>query len=169
MRIGKKVEYNDRVLQVEHASFTHLIFATNGALGEETERYHAILAEKMSEKLNCTYADTINYIRKKLSFTILKTSLIVLRGHRKKPQYTSCSTRDTNINILCHNQKTFLIEYHPSIDCTLSVFLYTLYRWLIQNPSLVEEGMLGEIKIRHGTSRSCYYDYYYYEYYYFYF
>ena len=40
----KKVEYNDRVLQVEHASFTPLIFATNGAMGEEAERYHAILA-----------------------------------------------------------------------------------------------------------------------------
>ena len=93
----KKVEYNDRVLQVEHASFTPLIFATNG---EEAEQYHAILAEKTSEKLNCTYADTMNYIRKKLSFTILKTALIALRGHRKKQQYTSCSTRDTNINIL---------------------------------------------------------------------
>ena len=42
----KKVEYNDRVLQAEHASFTPLIFATNGAMGEEAERYHAILAEK---------------------------------------------------------------------------------------------------------------------------
>ena len=100
----KKVEYNDRVLLVEHASFTPLIFATNGAMGQEAERYHAILAEKMSEKLNCTYADTMNYIRKKLSFTILKTALIALRGHRKKQQYSSCSTRDTDINILCHNQ-----------------------------------------------------------------
>ena len=100
----KKVEYNDRVLQVEHASFTPLIFATNVPMGEEAERYHAILAEKMNEKLNCTYADTMDYIRKKLSFTILKTALIALRGHRKKQQYTSCSTRDTDINILCHNQ-----------------------------------------------------------------
>ena len=100
----KKVKYNDRYLQVEHASFTPLIFATNGAMGEEAEPYHALLAEKLSEKLNCAYADTKNYIRKKLSFTILKTALIALRGHRKKQQYTSCSTRDTDINILCHNQ-----------------------------------------------------------------
>ena len=42
----KKVEYNDRVLQVEHASFTPLIFATNGAMGEEAKRYHAILVGK---------------------------------------------------------------------------------------------------------------------------
>ena len=34
----KKVEYNDRVLQVEHASFTPLIFATNVPMGEEPER-----------------------------------------------------------------------------------------------------------------------------------
>ena len=100
----KKVEYNDRVLQVEHASFIPLIFATNGTMGEEAERYHATLAEKLSEKLNCTYADTMNYIRKKLSFTILKTALIAFRGHRKKQQYTSCSTLDTDINILSQNQ-----------------------------------------------------------------
>ena len=84
-----------------------LDIATNVPMGEEAERYHAILAEKMIEKLeklNCTYADTMNYIRKKLSFTILKTALIFLRGHRKKQQYTSCSTQDTDINILCHNQ-----------------------------------------------------------------
>ena len=98
----KKTEYNDRVLQVEHASFTPLVFATNGAMGEEAERYHAVLAEKMSEKMNCTYADTMNYIRKKLSFTILKTALIALRGHRKKQQFTSCSAGETDINILCH-------------------------------------------------------------------
>ena len=70
----KKKEYNDRVLEVEHASFTPSVFAANGAMEEEAERYHAILAEKMSEKLSCTYADTMNYIRKKLSFTILKTA-----------------------------------------------------------------------------------------------
>ena len=99
----KKVEYNERVLQVEHASFAPLVFATNGAMGEEAQRYHSILADRLSDKMNCTYADTMNYIRKKLSFTILQTALIALRGHRRKQTYTASSIRDVDVNIICHN------------------------------------------------------------------
>ena len=80
---AKKREYGDRVREIEHASFTPLVFTTNGAMGEETSRFHRMLADKMCSRSNYTYSETINYIRLRLSSKILRTALIAVRGTRK--------------------------------------------------------------------------------------
>ena len=35
--LGKKREYGDRIREIEHASFTPLIFSTTGGLAKETQ------------------------------------------------------------------------------------------------------------------------------------
>ncbi len=94
----KKSAYQERVQNIEHASFTPLVFATNGAMGEEATRYHAVLAEKLSIKTNCTYPEAISFIRKRLSFTILKTALIALHGKRKKIKHSPAPLHEIDIN-----------------------------------------------------------------------
>ena len=79
----KKSAYLERVQQVEHARFTPLVFATNGATGQEADHFCTVLAEKICSKNGCSYADNKNYIRKRLSFTVIKSALIALRGKRK--------------------------------------------------------------------------------------
>jgi hypothetical protein len=95
----KKQAYNDRVLHVEHASFTPLVFATNGAMGKEAQHFHAVLAEKMSIKTGNSYAETMQYIRRRVTFAILKTALISLRGQRKKRNYTPAPIQEIDINL----------------------------------------------------------------------
>ena len=46
----KKTQYNERVREIENASFTPLVFSTKGATGEEETHFHKVLAEKLSEK-----------------------------------------------------------------------------------------------------------------------
>jgi hypothetical protein len=62
------------------ASFTPLVFGTNGGLGSEGQIFLKTLAEKLSSKTGQCYADTITYIRTKLSFEILKSVLMCIRG-----------------------------------------------------------------------------------------
>ena len=80
----KKYKYNARVLQVEKASFTPLVFSTTGGMGGEADKFFKHLAEKMSRKTGHRYCDTIAFIRRRIRFDLLKTCLISLRGHRGK-------------------------------------------------------------------------------------
>ena len=80
----KKLKYNQRIIHVEKATFTPLIFTTSGGMGPECQIFNKRLAELISLKRNETYADVISYIRKKLRFALLKATLIALRGYRGK-------------------------------------------------------------------------------------
>ena len=79
----KKREYSERVNQVEHASFTPLVFTTSGSEGPECKQFHRRLATLISNKRKESYADTIAYIRRKLRFSLLRTTLVALRGYRR--------------------------------------------------------------------------------------
>ncbi|XP_078372794.1 uncharacterized protein LOC144656446 [Oculina patagonica] len=78
----KKRAYADRVLQVEQGTFTPLVFTSTGGMGEECKRYHSRLAELIAAKKGEDYATTVSWIRSKVSFAILRSALICLRGSR---------------------------------------------------------------------------------------
>ena len=77
---AKKREYLERVLEVEHATFTPLVFGTNGGMGEECGRFLTHLASKLSDKSNEKYSDTITWLRTRLSMELTRASLLCLRG-----------------------------------------------------------------------------------------
>ena len=78
----KKRLYNARVLQVERGTFTPLVFSTSGGMGKEASKLVKRLAERMEIATGQRYADAVGYIRKRLRFEILKTTVIALRGDR---------------------------------------------------------------------------------------
>ena len=69
-------------MEVEHGTFTPLIFTTTGVMGHECSLYHRNLAEKISHKKGERYEDVIRYLRIKISFLALKATLLCLRGSR---------------------------------------------------------------------------------------
>ena len=78
----KKNNHNRRIMEVEHGTFTPLIFTTTGVMGHECTIYHKNLAEKLSVKKNERYEDIMRYLRVKRSFLALKSTLLCLRGSR---------------------------------------------------------------------------------------
>ena len=78
----KKRTYNQRVIDVEKATFVPLVFSTNAAMGKEAESFHKKLATLLSLNRNISYSDAMSFVRRKLRFSILRTSLIALRGYR---------------------------------------------------------------------------------------
>ena len=78
----KKRAYNKRVLQVEHGTFTPLVFSIYGSMGRECHSFYSRLAELISEKRDLPKSVTVNWIRTKLCFTLVKSSLLCLRGSR---------------------------------------------------------------------------------------
>ena len=80
----KKRLYSSRVLEVERGTFTPLVFTTTGGMSNECQRYHSRLAELLAVKKQEIYASTIAWIRTRVSFAILRSALICLRGSRSR-------------------------------------------------------------------------------------
>ena len=79
----KKAYNNRRVLEIEHGSFTPLVFGSNGAMGRECAIYHKLLAQKISLKEDKPYSIVMSWIRTKLSISLIKSALLCLRGSRR--------------------------------------------------------------------------------------
>ena len=78
----KKRKYDQRIREVEHGTFSPLIFATIGGVGPVASSFLKRLALLFSEKSRIPYSSTLNLLRCKLSFLILKSSIRCLRGSR---------------------------------------------------------------------------------------
>ena len=79
---AKKREYGDRVREVELASFTPLVFATTGGMGREATIFYRRLADLLSRKSTVAYSTTLAWIRSTLSFSLLRSATVCIRGSR---------------------------------------------------------------------------------------
>ena len=98
----KKRSYNERVMNVEQGTFTPLIFTVYGGTGSECTAYHKNLADKISSKTGENYAKVITFMRYKLSFIVLKSALLCLRGSRTI-KTKNITTVDNDFELNCHN------------------------------------------------------------------
>ena len=69
-------------MEVEHGTFTPLVFGTNGAMGEECAQFHQLLAAKLEQKNEKLYSTVMQWLRTRLSFSILRSALLCMRGTR---------------------------------------------------------------------------------------
>ena len=84
---SKKNQYNERVIQIEHGTFTPIVTSAYGGYGRETNRFLSALINKVAEKHDMHMSVVANYIRTKLSFEIVRSQVLCIRGSRslKRP------------------------------------------------------------------------------------
>ena len=78
----KKRDYNNRIMNIEHGTFTPLVFSVSGSAGPECSTFHRHIAEKIAAKSGERFDKILGWIRCKLSFTILRACLMCVRGSR---------------------------------------------------------------------------------------
>ena len=85
----KKMAYMRRVLNVEQGSFTPLVFATSGGFAPEVKRVLERVGLKICDKHQEGLAETMAFIRQKLRFSLLRSTLVALRGKKgeRSPSY----------------------------------------------------------------------------------
>ena len=98
----KKRAYNSRVLEVGKGTFTPLVFSTSGGMGDEATAFNKRLALLLSDKKGNTYSDTISFIRRRLRFCILKTTLVAIRGFRGKKATDPLPIDRMDFNLIPH-------------------------------------------------------------------
>ena len=97
----KKRKYQQRVIDIEKGSFTPVVFTTSGGCGPEADRFHKRVAKLISDKRKEKYSDVVRYMRTRLSFALLKSILISLRGVRgRSPSSRTETTNNISFNLV---------------------------------------------------------------------
>ena len=78
----KRRQYEQRVQEVEHSTFTPLVMSTTGGMGRAATTFYKRLASMISDKRDVPYSKAINWIRCRLSFALLRASIMSIRGAR---------------------------------------------------------------------------------------
>ena len=97
----KKKFYNERVLQVENATFTPLVFSANGGMGRECGVFYNRLATMIAEKRDIAASEAISFVRTRISFSLLRSMLLCLRGSRSH-KVVPTSLSDTDMELINH-------------------------------------------------------------------
>ena len=79
--LEKRRAYDERIREREHGSFSLLVFSTSGCMGPTATTVYKRLAAMITEK-NKTNSKTIHWLRCRLSFSLLHSAIMCLRGSR---------------------------------------------------------------------------------------
>ena len=98
--LEKRRAYDERIREIEHGSFSPLVFSTSGSMGPTATIVYKRIASMISEKNNKPYSKTMHWLRCRLSFSLLRSAIMCLRGcrsalHRPIHHAPPLSTRST--------------------------------------------------------------------------
>ena len=85
---NKKKLYNERIIRVEHGSFTPIVISAFGGFGYESNIFVKKLIEKLAVKKGEEISVVANYVRTKVSFELVRSQVACVRGARKMQKMT---------------------------------------------------------------------------------
>ena len=83
----KKKMYEERILNVEHSTFTPLVFSVTGGMSRECTRFFKRLALMIAEKREQSYAETLGWLRCCISLRSCIQCIRSARSSSKKAIY----------------------------------------------------------------------------------
>ena len=78
----KRRAYDERVREVERACFSPLVFAATGGMGPTATTFFRKLASMLAEKRSINYNKSLFWLRCRVCFSLLRSAVMCLRGHR---------------------------------------------------------------------------------------
>ena len=96
----KKRAYDQRIRDVEHGSFSPLVFSTSGGMGPTANVVYKRLASMIAQKHDKTYSKTLHWIRCKLNYSLLRSAIMCIRGARSRSYQPAVST--DAMDLACH-------------------------------------------------------------------
>ena len=90
--------YAEGVMEIEQGKFTPLVFTTTGGKADECVKYHSRLVELIANKNGESYSSAISWIRAKVSFAIVRSAILCLRGSRSRRRQLDFVDSDLQID-----------------------------------------------------------------------
>ena len=76
----KKRAYQQRIREIEHASFTPLVLSATNSLANEATIFYERLASCLAAKWDCSYSSTMSWLRCCLTFALLHSAIQCVRA-----------------------------------------------------------------------------------------
>ena len=83
----KNREYGERIRNVEHGDFSPLVFSTTGGMGPQASMVVKHLASCLAAKKDLPFSVVAGWLRCRISFALLRSTLLCLRGSRGERSY----------------------------------------------------------------------------------
>ena len=96
----KKDFYESRVIHVERGNFTPLVFSTSGGMAPGCQKFFKRVAMMIAEKKGQKYQHVVTYVRTRLRFSMLKSTLIAIRGYKGRVINKEMSLNELNFNTI---------------------------------------------------------------------
>ena len=78
----EKNECNTRGIQIKEGSFSLFVLTSYSGSRRETDLFITFLCGKLANKMGIDYSKVVDWFRSKLSFTLLRSSFLCIRGSR---------------------------------------------------------------------------------------
>jgi hypothetical protein len=78
----KKWAHEQRIREIEHASFTPLVLLATGGVAKEATVFYKRLASCLAMKWDQSYSSTMSWLRCHLMFSLLRSAIQCIRGAR---------------------------------------------------------------------------------------
>ena len=95
--LEKQRSYDERVREVEHGTFSPLVFFTAGGRGNTATVVYKRIASLIAGKQTKPYSKTLHWLRCRLSFSLLHSVVMCLRGSRSlvpNPAFSPSATME---------------------------------------------------------------------------
>ena len=92
---SKRLCYEERIINVEHASFTPLVFTIAGGMGKAAQNFYNRLADMIAESREQPKSVVVAWMRSRLSFSLVRSAVRCIRGTRRRA--TPAPVKDTDI------------------------------------------------------------------------
>ncbi len=84
--LEKKRAYEQRITEVQHASFTPIVLSASGGLAKGATIFYKRLATMLAEKWDQPYSTTIGWLRCTISFSLLLYNVYAVHVRRREGQ-----------------------------------------------------------------------------------
>ena len=112
LELEKRRAYKRRIIEVEHGSFTPIILSTSGGWGSSATVAFRRLAGLLSIKHTQPYSTTLGFMRCKIAFMLIESTIMCLRGARSSfhnPAHNTIGGQDCPLNLIANEAQLFYL------------------------------------------------------------
>ena len=82
--LEKRRQYEQRIREVEHATFTPLVMSATGGMANQATVFYKRLASSLATKWEQPYSKTMSWLRNRITFSLLRSAIQCIRGSRSR-------------------------------------------------------------------------------------
>ena len=96
----EKPSYQAQICEVEHSTFTPLVFSATGGMSDEAFAFYKHLASLLSDKWTEQYCAAMGWLRFCLSFSLLRSAIRCVRGSRSSTESFTQPVLMTSVELI---------------------------------------------------------------------